>query len=92
MFVFNILFYFFILREYKDKIDIVDNKEEDTIEYDYRNTYIYKPEQNGIGLTGNEIVTVAHPLILAMIYSINGIVIFQILFFIFLKLLFNKNI
>lgn len=41
------------------------------MEYDYRNTYFHKPEKNGPGLTGNEIVTVAHPLILAMILSIN---------------------
>lgn len=60
-----------MFREYKDKIDIVDDKEEDTIEYDYRNTYIYKPEKNGAGLTGNEFVTIAHPLILAMVLSIN---------------------
>ena len=49
----------------------MDDKEEDTIEYDYRNTYQYKPERNGPGLTGNEIVTVAHPLLLAMILSVN---------------------
>lgn len=44
-------------REYKDKIDIVDYKAEDTMEYDYRNTYFHIPEKNGPGLTGNEIVT-----------------------------------
>lgn len=49
----------------------MDDKEEDTMEYDYRNTYQYKPEKNGPGLTGNEIVTVAHPLLLAMILSVN---------------------
>ncbi|XP_031619154.1 sensory neuron membrane protein 1-like [Contarinia nasturtii] len=61
----------YYFEEYKDKIDIVDDNEEDTIEYDYRNTYIYHPEKNGPGLTGEEIVTVAHPLILAMILAIN---------------------
>lgn len=50
---------------------MVDNKEDDTIEYDYRNTYIYKPEKNGPGLTGEEIVTIPHPLILGMALSIN---------------------
>lgn len=58
-------------REFKDKVDIVDNEEEDTIEYDYRNTYQYKPERNGPGLTGDEIVTVAHPLLLSMFLSVN---------------------
>lgn len=67
------LTYFCLLyfREYKDKYDIVDNKAEDTMEYEYRNTYYYKPELSGPGLTGNEIVTVAHPLILAMVLSLN---------------------
>lgn len=58
-------------REYKDKIDIVDDKEEDTMEYDYRNTYVYRPEMNGPGLTGDEIVTIPHPLILGMALAIN---------------------
>lgn len=62
---------FFFHREFKDKFDIVDDKDADTMEYDYRNTYIYHPEKNGPGLTGDEIVTVAHPLILGMFLSIN---------------------
>lgn len=41
------------------------------MEYDYRNTYYYKPELNGPGLTGNEYVVVAHPLLLAMALGIN---------------------
>lgn len=35
------------------------------------NTFIYRPEKNGPGLTGNEIVTIAHPMIMAMILAIN---------------------
>lgn len=34
---------------------MVDDNEEDTIEYDYRNTFVYHPEKNGPGLTGEEI-------------------------------------
>lgn len=49
----------------------MDNKEDDTVEYDYRNTYLYKPEKNGAGLTGDEIVTVAHPLLLTVMLAIN---------------------
>lgn len=41
------------------------------MEYDYRNTYYYKPELNGPGLTGNEYVVVAHPLLLAMALAVN---------------------
>lgn len=51
---------------------MVDNNEDDTVEYDYRNTYQYKPEKNGPGLTGNEIVTMAHPLLLSLILSVNA--------------------
>lgn len=41
------------------------------MEYDYRNTYYYKPENNGPGLTGNEYVITAHPLLLAMIMAVH---------------------
>lgn len=40
------------------------------MEYDFRNTYQYKPERNGPGLTGNEFVTVAHPFLLSTIMLI----------------------
>lgn len=49
----------------------MDNKEEDTVEYDFRKTYQYKPELNGPGLTGEEMVTIAHPLILTVMLAIN---------------------
>lgn len=67
----KIYLHYLIYREYKDKFDIVDNKEEDTMEYDYRNTYIFRPDLSGVGLTGNEIVVMPHPLILAMALSVN---------------------
>lgn len=41
------------------------------MEYEYRNKYYFKPEKSGPGLTGDEIVTVAHPLLLAMALSIS---------------------
>lgn len=41
------------------------------MEYEYRNTYIYRPDKNGPGLTGDEMVVMAHPLILAMALSLN---------------------
>lgn len=41
------------------------------MEYEYRNTYFYRPEKNGPGLTGDEFVVTAHPLILAMALSLN---------------------
>lgn len=53
------------------KFDLVDDNDADTLEYSYKNTYIYNPTKNGAGLTGNEIVTLMHPLILGMALSIN---------------------
>lgn len=47
----------------------MDNEEEDTVEYDFRNIYHFKPGPNG--LTGEEIVTVAHPFLISTIQLIN---------------------
>lgn len=55
-----ILFYG-IFREWKEKFDLVDDDEEDTLTYHYKNTFLYKPEKNGPGLTGDEIITMIHP-------------------------------
>lgn len=62
---------FCIFSEYKHKENIIDNRTDDTIEYDYVNTFIYRPEKNGPGLTGDEVITIAHPMIMAMILAIN---------------------
>lgn len=50
---------------------MVDDDEADTLEYSYKNTFIYNPAKNGPGLTGNEIVTMGHPMILGMALTIN---------------------
>lgn len=60
-----------VRREWKSKADLVDNDEDDTLEYDFINTFIYAPEKNGPGLTGEEHVVVAHPLVLGMALAIN---------------------
>lgn len=44
----------------------MDDDEADTLEYSYKNTYIYNPAKNGAGLTGEEIITLMHPVILGM--------------------------
>lgn len=61
----------FVCREWKVKYDLIDDNDADTLEYSYKNTYIYNPTKNGVGLTGNEIVTLLHPLILGMALSVN---------------------
>lgn len=66
-----ISFCLFWFSEYKDKFDIVDDNEADTIEYDYRNKYFFRPDKSGPGLTGNEYVVMPHPLILGMALAVN---------------------
>lgn len=53
------------------KYDLVDDNEADTLEYSYKNTFIYDPSKNGEGLTGEEIITLVHPMILGTALSIN---------------------
>ncbi|XP_031624944.1 sensory neuron membrane protein 1-like [Contarinia nasturtii] len=61
--------YFF--EEWKEKFDLVDNDEEDTLKYHYKNTFIFRPDLSGDGLTGNEIITMPHPLITTMFMTLN---------------------
>lgn len=49
-----------IFREWKDKYDIADIEAEDAVEFNMRNTFILRPD---LGLSGEEIVTMPHPLI-----------------------------
>lgn len=61
----------FLCREWKVKYDLVDDDEADTLEYSYKNTFIYDPSKNGPGLTGEESITLIHPLILGMALGVN---------------------
>lgn len=53
-------FPFLNYREWKEKFDLVDNDEEDTLKYHYKNTFIFRPDLSGPGLTGDEIITMPH--------------------------------
>ena len=48
-------------REWKEKFDLVDDEDEDTLTYNYKNTYIFRKDLSGPGLTGDEIITMANP-------------------------------
>lgn len=48
-------------REWKEKFDVVDDEEEDTMTYHGRTLFIPRPDKNGPGLTGNEIIVMPHP-------------------------------
>lgn len=51
----------FNFREWKEKYNLVDNEENDTLTYRFKNTYIFRPDLSGPGLTGDEIVVIPHP-------------------------------
>ena len=40
---------------------MIDDDEEDTLKYNYKNTFIFRPDLSGPGLTGDEIITMPHP-------------------------------
>lgn len=42
---------------------MVDNEEEDSLEYRMTNTFIFRPDLSN-GLTGSEVITAPHPLIM----------------------------
>lgn len=50
-------------REWKEKVDQETNLDEDTIEFTEKKTFYFNQKLSG-ELTGDEIVTMAHPLIL----------------------------
>nr|AOT85638.1 sensory neuron membrane protein 1E [Mayetiola destructor] len=61
----------FYFEEWKEKFDLLDDDTEDTLSYHYKNTFIFRPDLSGPGLTGNEIITMPHPLISGLLLSIN---------------------
>lgn len=59
----------YLCREWKLREDIQDNDKEDTISYTLKNRFIFRPDLSK-GLTGEEIVTVPHMVILASIFTV----------------------
>lgn len=49
---------------------MVDDEEFDALEYRMTNTFIFRPDLT-VGLTGNEIITTWHPLIMGMSLAVN---------------------
>lgn len=50
-------------REWKEKFDLTDNEEDDTLTFNMKNTFIFRPDMSN-GLTGNEIITTVNSLIM----------------------------
>lgn len=59
--VFNLLIFASVIREWKEKFDLVDDEEKDQLTYHYRNKFIFRPDFSGPGLTGEETITMIHP-------------------------------
>lgn len=49
------------IREWKEKYDLEDNEEDDTLTYHYRQKYVFRPDLSGPGITGDETVVMVHP-------------------------------
>lgn len=56
------IFHLFVIqiREWKEKYDLVDNDEEDTLTYHYKNTFIFRPDLSE-NVTGDELIVMPHP-------------------------------
>lgn len=46
--------------EYHWKINVIDDLEEDTMEFDYMKKYVFRPDLSN-NLTGEEVITTLHP-------------------------------
>ncbi|XP_041981607.1 sensory neuron membrane protein 1-like [Aricia agestis] len=62
----------YYFEEWKEKVDIEDHEDTDTITYKRKDTFYFKPELSGPGLTGDEIIVMPHPLLFAMINKIHS--------------------
>jgi hypothetical protein len=49
--------------EQKSKFNLIDNETADTVEYDYKNTFKFRPDLTK-GLTGKELITIPHIIIM----------------------------
>ncbi|CAK9811125.1 Sensory neuron membrane protein 1 [Anthophora plagiata] len=56
----------FFYDEYKEKVDLVDREEDDSVEYSLKATWYFNPSRSN-GLTGEEEIVFPHVLILSMV-------------------------
>ncbi|KAK5643369.1 hypothetical protein RI129_007214 [Pyrocoelia pectoralis] len=56
----------YYFEEWKEKVELVDNDAEDELTYKQRITWVFRKDLSKPGLTGEEMVTMGHPLMIAM--------------------------
>nr|WKF45046.1 sensory neuron membrane protein 1a [Podabrus annulatus] len=56
----------YYFEEWKEKVELVDDEATDELTYKQRITWKFRPDLSAPGLTGEEIVTIPHPMIVAM--------------------------
>ncbi|XP_049943966.1 sensory neuron membrane protein 1-like isoform X3 [Schistocerca serialis cubense] len=54
----------YFYEEYKQKVKLRDHKEDDTVSYNNKITWLFNQGKSAPGLTGDEMVTMPHPLLL----------------------------
>nr|AII01130.1 SNMP [Dendrolimus houi] len=59
----------YYFEEWKEKMEIEDHEEDDTITYKKKDVFYFKPELSN-GLTGEELIIIPHVFIMAMILSV----------------------
>ncbi|XP_022906339.2 sensory neuron membrane protein 1-like isoform X1 [Onthophagus taurus] len=59
----------YVFEEWREKVLIAENEIDDTMTFYAKETFIYRQDLSG-GLTGNEIITIPHPLIMAIALTV----------------------
>ncbi|XP_045774231.1 indole-3-acetaldehyde oxidase-like [Maniola jurtina] len=57
----------YYFEEWKEKVEIQDQEDTDTISYKKLDAFYFKKELSGPGLTGEEVITMPHPFVLGMV-------------------------
>nr|AGN52676.1 sensory neuron membrane protein 1 [Spodoptera exigua] len=57
--------------EWKEKVEVEDHEEDDTITYKKRDVFYFNPEMSGPGLTGEETVVIPHVFMLGMALTVH---------------------
>ncbi|CAH2267508.1 jg22596 [Pararge aegeria aegeria] len=57
----------YYFEEWKEKVDVQDQDDTDTIKYKKLDAFYFKKELSGPGLTGEEVITLPHPFLMGLV-------------------------